>query len=205
MFYFGIIQVFFYLFTDQWEGSMLPLSNVSGWSESMYLSIKCHISSNCIYFEISYWHRNYIDALYTFSDESYFVINIFWWSKYIYVERWMLWYFVNAVNSMYKSHEFLPLSYCVWYLFDWYLETELFVNFMFSWLCISIYLCKGKQLNARFILRIFHQTLLHVSGVSTAHHQEAHRMFTAVGTYCLFIWLSVVLAVPIQPGQETAI
>jgi hypothetical protein len=33
---------------------------------------------------------------------------------------------------------------------------------------------------------IFRQTLLHVSGVSIAHHQEVHRMDTTVGTYCSF-------------------
>jgi len=35
------------------------------------------------------------------------------------------------------------------------------------------------------------------TGVSTAHHQEVHRMGTAV---VLFRWLSVVLA---GPGQQT--
>jgi hypothetical protein len=66
------------------------------------------------------------------------------------------------------------------------------------------YIClKEKQLDAQFIVSIFHQTPLQVSGVSTAHHQEAHRMFTATGTYCLFRWLPIVLAD--QPGQWAAI
>ena len=58
---------------------------------------------------------------------------------------------------------------------------------MFRWLCISIYSCKGSQLHAQFIMSIFHQMPLHVSGVSTARHQEAHRSFTKIGTYCLFL------------------
>ena len=85
MFYFGIIQVICYCFTGQWEGSVLPSSYLSIWAECRYLSIQCHISNNCVSFEISYWHRNCIDALYTFSDESYFVTNVFWWNKYIYI------------------------------------------------------------------------------------------------------------------------
>ena len=53
--------------------------------------------------------------------------------------------------------------------------------------------------------KIFHQTPLHVLGVSTAHHQEARRKFTTVGTNCLFRWLSVVLAglqLQFQPNHD---
>jgi hypothetical protein len=42
-------------------------------------------------------------------------------------------------------------------------------------------------------------------GISTAHHQEANCIFTKIGTYCLFRWLSVVVGVPTQPGQQIAI
>jgi hypothetical protein len=44
---------------------------------------------------------------------------------------------------------------------------------------------KINQLDAQFIFGIFHQTPLHVSGVSKAHHQKVHCMDTA-GTYCSF-------------------
>jgi hypothetical protein len=43
-----------------------------------------------------------------------------------------------------------------------------------------------NQLDAQFIFSIIRQTPLHVSGVSTAHHQEVHRMDTAVGTFYSF-------------------
>jgi len=43
---------------------------------------------------------------------------------------------------------------------------------------------KKNQLDAQFILIIFRQTPLHVSGVSAAHHQEVHHIDTTVGTYC---------------------
>jgi hypothetical protein len=43
---------------------------------------------------------------------------------------------------------------------------------------------KKNQLDAQFILSIFRQTPLHVSGAFTAHHQEVHRMDTTIGTYC---------------------
>jgi len=51
----------------------------------------------------------------------------------------------------------------------------------------SQYICvKENQLDAKFIVSIFHQTPLHVSDVSTVHNQEVHRVFTTTGTYCSF-------------------
>jgi len=103
-----------------------------------------------------------------------------------------------------------------------------YIHFMFCWPCISIYsfyvlltvhldifiLCfvdrasryihfKENQLDAQFIFSIVRQTPLHVSGVSTAHHQEVHRTDTTIGAYTsiLFSWLSVVLA-GFQPSQD---
>jgi len=52
-----------------------------------------------------------------------------------------------------------------------------------------IYSFKENQLDAHFILSIFRQTPLHVSGVSIAHHQEVHRMDIAIGTYC--VWRNI--------------
>jgi len=45
---------------------------------------------------------------------------------------------------------------------------------------------KKNQPDAQFISSIFRQTPLHVSGESTAHHQEVHRMDTTIGTFCSF-------------------
>jgi len=45
---------------------------------------------------------------------------------------------------------------------------------------------KKSQLDAQFIYSIFRQKSLHVSGVSTAHHQEVHHMDTTTGTHCSF-------------------
>ena len=45
---------------------------------------------------------------------------------------------------------------------------------------------KENQLDAQFTFSIFHQTPVHVSGVSIAHHQEVHHMDTTIGTYCSF-------------------
>ena len=45
---------------------------------------------------------------------------------------------------------------------------------------------KKNQPDVQFVFSIFRQPPLHVSGVSTAHHQEEHRMETAVGIYCSF-------------------
>jgi len=45
---------------------------------------------------------------------------------------------------------------------------------------------KENQIDAKFIFSIFRQTPLHVSSVSTAHHQEVHLMDTAIGNYCSF-------------------
>ena len=58
---------------------------------------------------------------------------------------------------------------------------------------------KKKQRDAQFIFSIFHQTPLHVSGVSTAHHQEVHRMRY---NSWYFRWLTVVRT---EPGQQTVI
>ena len=41
---------------------------------------------------------------------------------------------------------------------------------------------KENQLDAQFILSIFRQTPLHVSGVSVDHHQEVHRTDATIGT-----------------------
>jgi hypothetical protein len=60
---------------------------------------------------------------------------------------------------------------------------------------------KKNQLDAQFVFSIFHQTPLHVSGLSKAHHQEVHRMGTTIGTYCFFRLLSVVLA-GLEPSQD---
>ena len=45
-------------------------------------------------------------------------------------------------------------------------------NFTFCWPCISIYQCNENQLDALFILSLFRQSTLHVSGLFIAHHQE---------------------------------
>jgi hypothetical protein len=42
---------------------------------------------------------------------------------------------------------------------------------------------KENQLDAQFIFSTFRQTPLHVSGTSTVHHQEVHRMDTTIGTW----------------------
>jgi len=44
------------------------------------------------------------------------------------------------------------------------------------------YNLKKSQRDAQCIFSIFRQTPLHVSGVSTAHYQEVHRMDTTIGT-----------------------
>jgi hypothetical protein len=50
--------------------------------------------------------------------------------------------------------------------------------------CASRYIhLKKHQLDTQFIFSIFCQTPLHVSGVSTAHRQELHRVDTEIGTY----------------------
>jgi hypothetical protein len=45
---------------------------------------------------------------------------------------------------------------------------------------------KKNLLDAQFIFSVFRQTPLHVSGVSTAHHQEVRHLDTTIGTYCSF-------------------
>ena len=45
---------------------------------------------------------------------------------------------------------------------------------------------KKNQLDAQFIFSIVRQTPLHVLVLSTAHHQELHRMDTAIGA-CMSI------------------
>ena len=45
---------------------------------------------------------------------------------------------------------------------------------------------KKNKLYAQFIISIFRQTPLHISGVSIVHHQEVHRMDTTVGTLSKF-------------------
>jgi len=45
---------------------------------------------------------------------------------------------------------------------------------------------KKNQLGAQFIFNILRHTSLHVSHVSTAHHQEVHRSDTKIGTYCSY-------------------
>jgi len=55
------------------------------------------------------------------------------------------------------------------------------VHYAFQYICE-----KENQLDAKFIVSIFHETPLHVSDVSTVHHQVVHRMFTTTGTYSSF-------------------
>jgi hypothetical protein len=43
---------------------------------------------------------------------------------------------------------------------------------------------KKNQIDAQFIFGILHQTPLHISGVSIAHHQEVHRMDATIATNC---------------------
>jgi hypothetical protein len=58
-----------------------------------------------------------------------------------------------------------------------------FVEFCVS-LTASWYIhVKKNQLDAQFIFSIFRQTPPHVSDISTAHHQEVHRMDTTIGTF----------------------
>jgi hypothetical protein len=57
----------------------------------------------------------------------------------------------------------------------------LFVCLFFDRASRSTHL-KENQPDAQFIISIFRQTPLHVSGVSTAHHQKIHRMDTTIGT-----------------------
>jgi hypothetical protein len=45
---------------------------------------------------------------------------------------------------------------------------------------------KKNQIDAQFIFSIFHQTPLHLLGISIAQHQEVHRTDTTIGTYCSF-------------------
>jgi hypothetical protein len=63
----------------------------------------------------------------------------------------------------------------------------LFVCFCFFYRASHSTHLNKKQLYAQFIISILRQKRLHVSGVSTAHHQEVHRMDTTIGTYILFI------------------
>jgi len=46
---------------------------------------------------------------------------------------------------------------------------------------------KKNQLDAQFIFSIVLPTPVHVSGVSTAHHQEVHRMDT-IGAYTIILF-----------------
>ena len=45
---------------------------------------------------------------------------------------------------------------------------------------------KKNQRDTQFIFNVFHQISLHISDISTAHHQEVHCMDTTVDTYCSF-------------------
>jgi hypothetical protein len=58
--------------------------------------------------------------------------------------------------------------------------------FMFCWPHLDIFIQRETQLDVQFIYSIFRQTLLHVSGVSTAHHQEVHCTDITIGTCCSF-------------------
>jgi hypothetical protein len=49
-----------------------------------------------------------------------------------------------------------------------------------------MYSFKKNQLDAQFIFCMSRQTPLHVSGVSTAYHQEVHHADTTIGTYYSF-------------------
>jgi len=48
------------------------------------------------------------------------------------------------------------------------------------------FLLQKNQFDAQFIFNIFRQALLHVSGLSIAHHQEVHRMDTKISTHFSF-------------------
>jgi hypothetical protein len=56
-----------------------------------------------------------------------------------------------------------------------------FRNFLFGWRCIVNYMY-NNQLDALSILSSLIISLLHVSGVSTAHHQEVQCIYAANGT-----------------------
>jgi len=59
-------------------------------------------------------------------------------------------------------------------------------SFTFCWPASRYIHWRKHQLDAQFIYSIVRQTPLHVSAVSTAHHQEIHRMDKTIGTYCYF-------------------
>ena len=68
-------------------------------------------------------------------------------------------------------------------------ETDLTANTICTMLCFvdsaSRYIHVNKnQLGAQFVFSIFRRKPLHISPVSTAHHQEVRRMDTTIGTYC---------------------
>ena len=66
-------------------------------------------------------------------------------------------------------------------------------------LCLCV---KENQLDAQFIVSIFHQTPPCVSDVSTVHLQEVHRMFKQLILIVLFRWLSVFLP-GLEPSQDS--
>jgi fructose-1,6-bisphosphatase len=68
---------------------------------------------------------------------------------------------------------------------------------MYSFLLLHL---KRDHLDTQFIFSIFRQPI-HVSVVSTAHHQEVHRMDTTVGTYCSF---QMTISYPSQDKRQSA-
>jgi hypothetical protein len=59
---------------------------------------------------------------------------------------------------------------------------------------IALLRVKKNQLDAQLILSIFRQ-LIHVSDVSRPIIRRYNRMYTTIGTYYYFRWLSVILVV----------
>ena len=69
---------------------------------------------------------------------------------------------------------------------------------------VTRYNCvKKKQLDAQLILNIFRQPL-HVSGISRPIIRRYNHMYTTIGTYCSFRWLSVVLVPSNQDNRQSS-
>jgi hypothetical protein len=56
---------------------------------------------------------------------------------------------------------------------------------MFCWPGISMHPCNENQLDANLSSVYFVSQLLHVSGISVAHHQEVYCIYTTIGTCCV--------------------
>ena len=75
-------------------------------------------------------------------------------------------------------------------------------DFMFCWSCISVQLFNKNQLDAIFILSLFHQSTSTCFGHILAQHHEVYCIYTAIGTCCAS---AQHVHVGIQPGQQTVI